>query len=144
MSYYQITARYDKIQENGAEKKVSEKYLCDALSIIEAIDVTIENLRPYITGEFEITKVEKTPIAEVMGDKECGKFFLAKVNFIQFDEKTAREKKTLSQWLIGAEDYDKAKATLTDEISKCVADIEIAGLVESPVLDYFAFITTLG
>lgn len=137
MSYYQSTVRYDKMLENGAVKRVSEKYLCDALSITEAVEVTTENLQPYISGEFEITKVERTPIAEVMGDKECGKFFLAKVNFIQIDEKTAKEKKSQSQWLIGAEDYDKAKATLTEEIRKCVADIEIAGLVESPIVDYY-------
>ena len=137
MSYYQSTVRYDKMLENGTVKRVSEKYLCDALSIVEAVKTTTANLQPYISGEFEITKVERTPIAEVMGDKECGKFFLAKVNFIQIDERTAKEKKSQSQWLIGAEDYDKAKAVLTEEIGKCMADIEIAGLVESPILDYY-------
>lgn len=137
MSYYQSTVRYDKTLENGTVRRVSEKYLCDALSIVEAVEVTTTNLQPYISGEFEITECKITDIAEVMGGKECGKFFLAKVNFITVDERTAKEKKTASRWLIGAEDYDKAKATLTEEISRCVADIEIAGLVESPILDYY-------
>lgn len=137
MSYFIATCKYEKMQENGAVKRVNEKYLCDALSIVEADAVVTKNLKPYISGEFEITKVERTPIAEVMGDKECGKFFLAKVNFIQIDEKTAKEKKSQSQWLIGAEDYDKTKAVLTEEIGKCMADIEIAGLVESPIVDYY-------
>lgn len=136
MSYYQSTVRYDKMQENGAVKRVSEKYLCDALSIVEAVETTIANLQPYISGEFEITKVERTPIAEVMGDKECGRFFLAKVNFIQLDERTAKEKKSQSQWLIGAEDYDIAKAEVTDEIKKSMADIEINGITESPIVGY--------
>ena len=136
MSYYQSTVRYDKMLENGTVKRVSEKYLCDALSIVEAVETTTANLQPYISGEFEITKVERTPIAEVMGDKECGKLFLAKVNFIQIDEKTAKEKKSQSQWLIGAEDYDKAKAEVTDEIKKSMADIEINGITESPIVGY--------
>ena len=139
MSYFIATCKYEKMQENGAVKRVSEKYLCDALSIVEAVETTTANLQPYISGEFEITKVERTPIAEVMGDKECGKLFLAKVNFIQIDEKTAKEKKSQSQWLIGAEDYDKAKAVLTEEIGKCMADIEIAGLVESPIVGYIPY-----
>lgn len=139
MSYFIATCKYEKMQENGAVKRVSEKYLCDALSVVEADAVVTENLKPYISGEFEITKVERTPIAEVMGDKECGKLFLAKVNFIQIDEKTAKEKKSQSQWLIGAEDYDKAKAVLTEEIGKCMADIEIAGLVESPIVGYIPY-----
>lgn len=136
MSYYQSTVRYDKTLENGTVKRVSEKYLCDALSIVEAVETTTANLQPYISGEFEITKVERTPIAEVMGDKECGRFFLAKVNFIQIDERTAKEKKSQSQWLIGAEDYDMAKAEVTDEIKKSMADIEINGITESPIVGY--------
>lgn len=136
MSYYQSTVRYDKMLENGAVKRVSEKYLCDALSIVEAVEITTANLQPYISGEFEITKVERTPIAEVMGDKECGKFFLAKVSFIQIDERTSKEKKSQSQWLVGAEDYDKAKAEVTDEIKKSMADIEINGITESPIVGY--------
>ena len=136
MSYFIATCKYEKMQENGAVKRVSEKYLCDALSIVEAVETTIANLQPYISGEFEITKVERTPIAEVMGDKECGRFFLAKVNFIQIDERTAKEKKSQSQWLIGAEDYDIAKAEVTDEIKKSMADIEIAGLVESLIVGF--------
>ena len=75
MSYYQSTVRYDKMLENGSVKRVSEKYLCDALSIIEAVEVATKNLQPFISGEFEIIKVERTQIAEVMGDNECGKFF---------------------------------------------------------------------
>lgn len=136
MSYFIATCKYEKMQENGAVKRVSEKYLCDALSIVEADAVVTENLKPYISGEFEITKVERTPIAEVMGDKECGRFFLAKVNFIQLDERTAKEKKSQSQWLIGAEDYDIAKAEVTDEIKKSMADIEINGITESPIVGY--------
>lgn len=136
MSYFIATCKYEKMQENGAVKRVSEKYLCDALSIVEAVETTIANLQPYISGEFEITKVERTPIAEVMGDKECGRFFLAKVNFIQLDERTAKEKKSQSQWLIGAEDYDIAKAEVTDEIKKSMADIEINGITESPIVGY--------
>ena len=136
MSYFIATCKYEKMQENGAVKRVSEKYLCDALSIVEAVETTIANLQPYISGEFEITKVERTPIAEVMGDKECGRFFLAKVNFIQIDERTAKEKKSQSQWLIGAEDYDIAKAEVTDEIKKSMADIEINGITESPIVGY--------
>lgn len=136
MSYFIATCKYEKLQENGTVKRVSEKYLCDALSIVEAVEITTANLQPYISGEFEITKVERTPIAEVMGDKECGKFFLAKVNFIQIDEKTAKEKKSQSQWFVGADDYDIAKAEVTDAIRKSMADMEINGITESPIVGY--------
>lgn len=136
MSYFIATCKYEKMQENGAVKRVSEKYLCDALSIVEADAVVTENLKPYISGDFFTSKVENSTIAEVMGDKECGRFWLCKVAFITIDERTAKEKKTISQWLIGGTDFNDAYETLLREISKSMADIEIAGLVESPIVGY--------
>lgn len=93
MSYFIATCKYEKMQENGAVKRVSEKYLCDALSIVEADAVVTENLKPYISGDFFTSKVENSPIAEVLGDKECGRFWLCKVAFITIDERSGKEKK---------------------------------------------------
>lgn len=136
MSYFIATCKYEKMQENGAVKRVSEKYLCDALSIVEADAVVTENLKPYISGDFFTSKVENSPIAEVMGDKEADKFYLAKVAFVTIDERSGKEKKTVSQWLIGGTDFNDAYEMVLREINKCMADIEIAGLVESPIVGY--------
>lgn len=136
MSYYQTTARVDRIMENGEQKKIGEKYLVDALTCFEAIEHTTAELHSTTNGEFEITEVKKTPIAETFGNLEAEKFFIAKVNFITVDERTGKEKKTAYQWFIGADDYDIAKAVLTEEIKKSMADIGIAGLVESPIVGF--------
>lgn len=138
MSYFIATCKYEKMQENGAVKRVSEKYLCDALSIVEADAVVTENLKPYISGDLFSSKVENSPIAEVMGDKEADKFYLAKVAFITIDEKTAAEKRAVSQWLIGGTDFNDAYEILLREINNCApADIEIISLAESPIVEYF-------
>lgn len=136
MSYYQTTARVDRITENGEQKKVSEKYLVDALTCFEAIELTTAELHSTTNGEFEITEVKKTAISETFGNLEAEKFFIAKVNIINLNERTGKEKKTPYQWFIGALDYDDAKGVVTDEIKKSMADIEIAGLVESPIVGF--------
>lgn len=136
MSYYQTTARVDRVTENGEQKKVSEKFLVDALTCLEAIERTTAELHSTSSGDFEITEVKKTAIAEVLGNLEAEKFFLAKINLITVDERTAKEKKTTVQWFVGADDYDIAKAEVTDEIKKSMADIEIAGLVESLIVGF--------
>lgn len=137
MSYFIATCKYEKIQENGAVKRVSEKYLCDALSIVEADAVVTENLKPYISGDFFTSKVENSPIAEVMGDKEADKFYLAKVAFVTIDERTAKEKKTVSQWLIGGTNFNDAYEMVLREINKCMADIEIVSLTETPIKEFY-------
>lgn len=137
MSYFIATCKYEKMQENGAVKRVSEKYLCDALSIVEADAVVTENLKPYISGDFFTSKVENSPIAEVMGDKEADKFYLAKVAFVTVDERTAKEKKTASQWLIGGTDFNDAYEILLSEINKCMADVEIQSLSETVIREFY-------
>lgn len=137
MSYFIATCKYEKMQENGAVKRVSEKYLCDALSIVEADAVVTENLKPYISGDFFTSKVENSPIAEVMGDKESDKFYLAKVAFVTVDERTAKEKKTVSQWLIGGTDFNDAYEVVLREINKCMADIEIQSLSETAIREFY-------
>lgn len=137
MSYFIATCKYEKMQENSAVKRVSEKYLCDALSIVEADAVVTENLKPYISGDFFTSKVENSPIAEVMGDKECGRFWLCKVAFITIDERTAKEKKTVSQWLIGGTDFNDAYEVVLREINKCMADIEIQSLSETAIREFY-------
>ena len=136
MTYYQTTARVERITDTGEQKKVSEKYLVDALSCTEAIELATSEVQPTTSGEFEITEVKKTPIEEVLGNLEAERFFLAKINLITVDERTAKEKKTTVQWIVGADDYDKAKAEVTDEIKKSMADIEINGITESPIVGY--------
>lgn len=137
MSYFIATCKYEKMQENGAVKRVSEKYLCEALSIVEADAVVTENLKPYISGDFFTSKVENSPIAEVMGDKEADKFYLAKVAFVTIDERSGKEKKTVSQWLIGGTDFNDAYEMVLREINKCMADIEIVSLAETPIKEFY-------
>ena len=57
--YFECSVRYDKIQRDGKVKKVTEKYLLDALSFTEAEARIIEALTPYMSGEFTIPASRK-------------------------------------------------------------------------------------
>jgi len=62
---FETKIRYDKIQENGAVKKVTEAYLVDALSFTEAEARIIEEMTPYISGDFSVAAIKRTKIAEI-------------------------------------------------------------------------------
>lgn len=136
MSNFIVTCKFDKMQENGAVKRVSEKYLCDALSVVEADAVVTENLKPYISGDFFTSKVENSPIAEVF-NPEADRFWLAKVAFITIDEKTAKEKRTISQILVGASDFTNAVEEFNEGMKGTMADFEIVGLSETPIKEFY-------
>jgi len=50
--WFECKVRYDKMMENGTVKKVNEPYLVDALSFTEAEARIIEEMTPFISGEF--------------------------------------------------------------------------------------------
>ena len=107
-NWFECKIRYDKIMDNGAIKKVTEPYLVDALSFTEAEARIIEEMTPYISGEFSVSAVKRTKISEIFWDDSADKWYLVKVAFITIDERTAVEKKSISQILVAASDFKGA------------------------------------
>lgn len=54
-SWFECKIRYQKTMENGKEKKVTESYIVDAMSFTEAEARIIEEIEPFMTGEFTVS-----------------------------------------------------------------------------------------
>lgn len=137
MAYFICTVRYDKIMENGLSKTVNEQYLLDAVSFTEAEARTIEELTPFITGDFKIPRLTKPKVSELFLDEASDRFYKVKVAFITIDEKTATEKKTASFIIVQANDFKAAYDKFIDGMKGTMADYEIISISETPILDYF-------
>lgn len=57
-TWFEGKIRYEKVAENGMNKNVTEPYLVDALSFTEAEARLIEEVTPFITGEFTVTDIK--------------------------------------------------------------------------------------
>jgi hypothetical protein len=57
--WFECKVKYEKTMENGLVKKVSEPYLVDAISFTEAEKRFIEEIRPFMTGEFEVSDIKR-------------------------------------------------------------------------------------
>lgn len=139
MQLFLSTVRYEKTMENGLNKTVSEQYLFDALSFTEAEARTIEELKPYISGEFTIPQIVKPRISELMlsEDVSADRYYKVKVSFITLDEKSGAEKKTNSFILVQASDFKNAYDRLIECMKGSMAYYEIVSIVETPILDYY-------
>lgn len=135
--WFECKVRFDKIQENGAVKKVTEPYLLDALSFTEAETRIIEEMKPYISGEFSVSAVKKTKISEIFFNENGDRYYLVKVNFITLDEKSGMEKKTTSLILVQASDFDDSLSVFKEGMKGTMADYEIASIAETPLMDVF-------
>ena len=136
-NWFECKVRYEKLQENGAAKKVNEPYLVDALSFTEAEARITEEQRPFISGEFSVSAVKRTKIAEIFWNEGGDRWFMVKVGFITIDEKTAAEKRSTSLILVQASDFRSAFENFTEGMKGTMADYEIVSISETPLMDVY-------
>lgn len=133
--FIETKVKYEKTLETGVQKKVSELYLVKAESFTEAEARIIEEMTPFISGEFEVDAVKKNPVSEIFRDN--GIFYIAKVGFIALDEKSGVEKVTTSTMLVEAEDFDGAVKNLKELMKGTMSDWKVISISESNILDVY-------
>ena len=138
-NYFEVKITFDKTLENGKEKKVAEPYLVDALSFTEAEARIIEEVTPFISGEFSVEAVGKARISEIFFNEEGDRFFKFKVNYITLNEKTGSEKKTAVKMIAQACTLKKAISVLEEGMKNTMADYSIAEVKETMLMDVFPF-----
>lgn len=135
--WIKTSVRFEKMMQNGTVKKVTEPYLVDALSFTEAEARIIEEVTPYISGEFTVSAVKKSNVAEIFWNENGDKWYQVKAAFITIDEKTAAEKRTASVFMVQAMDFRNALENFLDGMKGTMADFEIVSITETPIVDVF-------
>ncbi|MCM1235136.1 MAG: DUF4494 domain-containing protein [Ruminococcus flavefaciens] len=125
------------MQDNGTLKRVTQSYLVDALSFTEAEARIIEEVKPYISGEFTVSAVAKSKIAEIFWNENADRWYQVKVAFITIDEKTAAEKRNVSVIMVQACDFNNALENFLDGMKGTMADFEIVSIAETNIVDVF-------
>lgn len=138
-NWFECKVSYEKMLENGMQKKVTEPYLVDALSFTEAEARIIEEIKPYISGEFTIADIKRAKLSELFFNDDGDRFFKAKVMFITLDEKSGTEKKTAAQMLAQASDIKEALKVVEKGMEGTLADYVIASLTETNIMDVFPY-----
>ena len=138
-NWFQVKATYEKMLENGMQKKVTESFLLDSLSFTEAETRAVEELKPYISGEFTIADIKRAKLSELFFNDNGDRFFKAKVMFISLDEKSGTEKKTAVQMLAQASSLREALQVVNKGMEGTLADYFIASLSETAIMDVFPY-----
>lgn len=139
--YYEVKIQYQQMQEDGKEKKVAEQYVVESLSFAEAENRIIEEMTPYISGEFDVVSEKIAAYSEIiLSDKsDDDKWFISKVCFITLDERTAKEKKQTFRYLVQAETSEIALDYTKEMLSHGMSDYSIDSVQDTPTLDVFLY-----
>ena len=126
--WFECKVCYNKLDDSGKNKKMSDIYLVDALSFTEAEKRVNEEVSlfssAYENGLFTI---------------ECEKWFKCKVNFITVDEVSAKEKKISSVMLVHADDMQEAFKNLKEGLKDSISDSDIVSMTETAIADIFHY-----
>ena len=140
-TWFECKIRYEKVMENGMQKKVTEPYLVDALSFTEAEARIIEEMTPFISGEFTVSDIKRANYSELFPSDEesADRWFKCKLIFITLDEKSGAEKKTSIQVLVQAADLRDAVKKLDEGMKGTMADYQIASVSETAIMDVYPY-----
>ena len=140
-TWFECKIRYEKVMENGMNKKVTEPYLVDALSFTEAEARIIEEMTPFISGEFTVSDIKRANYSELFPSEEeaADRWFKCKLVFITLDENSGAEKKTSTQVLVQAADLRDAVKKLDGGMKGTMADYVIASVAETAIMDVYPY-----
>ena len=140
-TWFECKIRYEKVMENGMQKKVTKPYLVDALSFTEAEARIIEEMTPFTTGEFTVSDIKRANYSELFATDEeaADRWFKCKLIFITLDEKSGAEKKTSTLVLVQASDLSDAKDKLVEGMKGTLADYQIGSVAETAIVDVYPY-----
>lgn len=144
--WFECKIRYEKTMENGMNKKVTEAYIVDALSFTEAEARIIEEMTPFISGEFTVSDIKRTNYYELFFSDEIAadRWFECKLTFITLDEKSGAEKKTSTNVLVQAADLRDAVKKVDEGMKGSMSDYIISSIAETAIMDVYEYVAESG
>lgn len=138
-SWFETKIKYQKTQEDGSEKVVTECYIVEALSCTGAEASIIEEMSVYSSGDMNVPSTKKANFKEVFfsDNGEDDKWYAAKLQFITIDEKSEKEKRSNVNYLVQAKSLARALRYVDEAMGKTMIDYDIVCLNETKVFDVF-------
>lgn len=140
-TWFECKIQYEKIMEDGLQKKVVETYTIDALSFTEAEQRIMEEMSSLISGEFTIKDIKIAPYKEIFfSDEEMAdRWYKTKLQFITIDEKTAKEKRSAVNYLVNAGTLNGAVKNIDEVMGGTMVDYVISSIAETSLMDVYEY-----
>ncbi|EMR04795.1 DUF4494 domain-containing protein [Cesiribacter andamanensis] len=138
--WFQCKIKYQKEDENGRLKNVTEPYLVDAVSYTEAEARIYQELGSVIRGDFEVTSITKSKISDIFHYDDAETWYKCKVTYIAADDESGKEKKVTNQMLVSALDLKQACERLLESLEGILVQFEVVEIQQSPLVEIFPYV----
>lgn len=138
--WFQCKIKYQKEDENGRLKNITEPYLVDAVSYTEAEARIYQELGSVIRGDFEVTSITKSKISDIFHYDDAETWFKCKVTYIAADDQSGKEKKVTNQMLVSAMDLRQACERLLESLQGLLITFDVVEIQQSPLVEIFPYV----
>ena len=139
-TWFECKIKYEKVIEEGKTLTVNETYLIDALSFTEAEKRIIQEMEPYISGDFLVANIRRARINEIFAHDGGDRWYRCKVFCISLDEEKSVEKRTAVTMLVQATSVKEAIEVLTSEMKNSLVDYELVSVSETPIMEVYPYV----
>jgi hypothetical protein len=139
--WFQCKIKYQKEEENGKMKNVSETYLVDAVSYTEAEARIYQELGSIIRGEFEVTAITKSRFVDIFHYDDNDVWYKCKVTYVVADENSGKEKKITNMMLVTAANVKEAYERIHESLSTMLVPFEVPDISTSPIVEIFPYVS---
>ncbi|WKN41309.1 DUF4494 domain-containing protein [Tunicatimonas pelagia] len=138
-TWFTCKIKYQKIDEKGKAKNVSEMYLVDAVSFTEAERRIYEKMESLIQGEFYVTGIAKAKISDVFNYEDSYLWHRCKMVYTLEEEGKGAEKKITNYVLLTAPNVKEAYDRMYQSLNNMLVDFRVTEIVESPIVEVFPY-----
>lgn len=135
MNWYEVkvkSLRYD--ETTGKVKKVSEVLLVDAVSVTDSEAVVVAEFEN-TNQEINITGSNVSKIQEVFNYKDSEFWFKCKVQYVDIDQKSGKEKKFTMQVLVNADNSELAVQRVNDSLSTMIVPFTVPSVQLTKIIE---------
>ena len=137
-NWFMCKVKYQKEEDNGAFRNVTEPYLVDAMSFTEAEARIYEELGSVIRGEFVVSGISKSRIEDIVHYEDSDVWYKCKISY-SVSEESGKEKKITNYMLVTASDVKQAYDRIYESLNNMLVTFTVPEIVETTIVEIFPY-----
>lgn len=138
-TWYTCKVKHSKETEDGFLKQVTDSFLVDAVSYTDAEARINEIAARDISGEFAVTSISKTNIAEIIPDDDAHLWFKCKVVYSTIDGDSEKEVKINTYMMVAALHLKQAFEKIEEHFKGMVVPYDIPSITQTNIIEVYPF-----
>ena len=135
--WFLVVVSYTKEYRDGTLKRVSEHYLLNAVSFMDAEKKIYEEVGETVRGEFVVKDIKKKPVEDIFLYEDSENMFELKVKYIVEDADSGQEKKLVKLFIVEAKDIIEACQRFKEMMSGAMSCFTITAVSVSKIEQIF-------